>query len=299
MLKIPVQAIFLSVIIHALWGGNPVGAKFGLLVFPPYWSAFIRFVFGIITIYIWCRLRGIRMLPTSEEWAPLLWISLLFTVQIGLMNLGLDQTTGVKGSILISTNPLFAAVFAHFLIASDGLKPLKMAGLSLGFVGVVVTILGSGNEGETLDLASSGDWLCLASACLLGFRLISSAKAMKTLNPFRLAMWQMIFSLPLFALAGGFFESICWEELSWAPVLGLAYQGIVVAGVGFMASLWLISRYQASVIVSFNFISPVTGVLLSALLLGEALSSRVLIGVVLLAVGMILVCSGKVGKSTD
>lgn len=298
MLKIPLQAIALSVLIHTLWGGNPVGAKLGLVVFPPYWSAFIRFVFGIMTIWIWCRLRGIRMWPTSDEWSPLLWISLLFTVQIGLMNMGLDQTTGINGSILISTNPLFAAVFAHFLLASDGLKPLKIVGLILGFSGVVITLVGVGAESETIKLGNSGDWLCLLSASLLGFRLIASAKAMKSLNPFRLAMWQMIFSLPLFALAGSVFETIRWDMLSWLPIMGLAYQGIVVAGIGFMASLWLISRYQASVMVSFNFIAPVTGVLFSALLLNEALSSGVLTGVVLLAAGMILVCTGKVGKST-
>ncbi|MBX2882087.1 MAG: DMT family transporter [Granulosicoccus sp.] len=298
MLKIPLQAIVLSVLIHALWGGNPVGAKFGLMVFPPYWSAFIRFVFGIMTIWAWCQWRGIRILPTRNEWSPLLWISLLFTVQIGLMNMGFDQTTGVNGSILISTNPLFAAVFAHFLISSDSLKPVKLIGLLVGFAGVVITIVGSGAGSGPVELGASGDWLCLASACLLGFRLIASARAMKNLNPFRLAIWQMIFSLPLFAFAGGLFETIRWEALGWAPVLGLAYQGIVVAGVGFMASLWLISRYQASVMVSFNFISPVTGVLLSALLLGEALSSGVLLGVGLLAIGMILVCAGKIGKSS-
>ena len=29
--------------IHALWGGNPVAVKFGLQVFPPLWSGFLRF----------------------------------------------------------------------------------------------------------------------------------------------------------------------------------------------------------------------------------------------------------------
>jgi len=294
---IPLQAILLAVVIHALWGGIAIAVKFGLLAFPPYWSAFIRFVFGIVTIAVWCRYRGLRLMPTSEEWWPLFFISLLFTVQIGLMNLGFDQTSGINGSILISTNPLFAAIFAHILIKSDSLTMLRSLGLILGFGGVVIAILSTATAGELIDFGTVGDWLCLLSAALLGFRLIASARIMARLDPFRLAMWQMILSLPLFAFAAVSFETINWEAFGLVPVLGLVYQGVVVAGIGFMVSFWLISRYPPSIMVSFGFISPVTGVLLSALLLNESLSWSVLLSVVLLAAGLVLVCTGNVSKA--
>lgn len=296
VLKIPLHAVLLAIAIHALWGGNPVAGKFALEVFPPYWSAFYRFLFGIVTIALWCWYRGYRMTPTAAEWKPLGWISLLFTLQIGLMNLGFDQTSGVNASILIAVNPLFAAVFAHFLLRSDQLTWWRSLGLVFGFAGVVLTILSIGNTGRPMAFGNSGDWFCLASAALLGYRLIASAEAMQQLNPFRLALWQMILSLPLFAIAGGLYETIEWTSVGWAPVLGLAYQGIVVAGLGFMGSLWMISRYQPSIIVSFNFISPVTGVLLSAWLLSETLSSLVVMGAGLLVIGMIMVCTEKMER---
>lgn len=296
MLKIPLQAIAASVVIHALWGGNPVAGKFGLIVFPPYWSAFVRFIFGILTIALWCQYRGTRMWPTKDEWAPLCALTLLFTVQMALMNFGFDGTTGVNATILMSTNPLFGALFAHFLIQSDRLSWQRTMGLVVGFTGVVLTILASNNTGTNITIGSAGDWFCLASAALLGFRLIVSARAMQNLDPIRLAMWQMILSLPLFAFAGYTFETIRWDLLAPAPVLGLAYQGIVVAGIGFMVSLWLISRYRPSVMVAFNFISPVTGVLLSAWLLNEAVGLMVIVGIVALTLGMIVVCNGQVQR---
>ncbi len=291
--SVPLQAILLSVVVHALWGGNPIGGKFGLMAFPPYWSAFIRFVFGIATIVLWCRIRGHRIWPATHEWRPIMGIGLLFTVQIGLMNMGFDRTSGVNASILISTNPLFAVLFAYLLIGTDRLGGRRLVGLLVAFSGVCLTLWepDSGGVAKGRLLASSGDWLCLASAAMLGFRLIASAKAMQRLDSFRLAIWQMVFSLPLFALAGGLFETILWDQLAWAPVLGLAYQGVVVAGIGFMVTLWLIGRYQPSVMVSFGFIAPVTGVLLAAALLGESLSANALIGVACLAVGMILIHS--------
>ena len=64
---IPVQAIVISVVIHSLWGGNPVAVKFGLLVFPPMWTAFLRFVLAIACIALWAWYRGIRIWPRRSE----------------------------------------------------------------------------------------------------------------------------------------------------------------------------------------------------------------------------------------
>lgn len=294
MLSVPLQAILLSILIHTLWGGNPIGAKFGLEVFPPAWSAFVRFLFGISTIALWSWYRGHRIWPSHHEWRPMLLIGLLFSFQIWLMNLGFDNTSGVNGSILISTNPLFAAMFAHLMISNDRLTKTRTTGLLIAFAGVCLT-LWKNDEGG-LSVGTIGDWLCLASAAFLGFRLVASAKVMRRVDPFRLAIWQMLFSLPLFAIVGATTETIRWSAFSWSAIWGLAYQGIVVAGFGFMASLWLISRYQPSIMAGFNFISPVTGVLLSASLLGETINQSVIAGTALVALGMILITVNFEGR---
>ncbi len=292
---LPVSAILLSLLIHTLWGGNVVAGKFGLEVFPPLLSAGIRFVFGVATIWCWCLYRGIRLWPDPAEWLPLLQIAFLFTLQIGLMNFGFANTSGSSAAILISTNPLFAAVFAHYLVGNDRLDLFRSAGLLLAFAGVVLTLYFSHSvSGEvtgaeaSVVLGNVGDWFCLASACVLGYRLIASAIIMRQVDSFRLAFWQMLFSIPVFFILGGMFESVNWSGFSWTAVAGLAYQGVVVAGLGFMVSLWLISRYRPSLMASFNFIAPVSGVLLSVLLLGDRFSAAIAVSVCLVALGMVL-----------
>ena len=52
-MAIPLRAVLLAIFIHTLWGGNPVAVKFGLLVFPPMYSAFIRFALAILCIFVW------------------------------------------------------------------------------------------------------------------------------------------------------------------------------------------------------------------------------------------------------
>jgi len=298
LLQIPLSAIALSVVIHSLWGGNAVAAKFALEAFPPFYSAAIRFIFGVLTIWLWCHLTDRRLWPELHEWRPIFVISVLFTIQIALMNFGFDATSGINASILISTNPLFAAVFAHYILSGDRLNIIAIAGLLLAFSGVVLTLMLSGGDGPSspvlaavdrgVEFGNTGDWLCLASACLLGYRLMASAHVMRRVDSYRLAFWQMLVSIPVYLLLANVFEQIRWQQAGWSAWSGLLYQGVVVAGAGFMVSLWLMSRYRPSLMASFGFIAPISGVLLSIALLGESSSQWLWFSLTLVAIGLLL-----------
>jgi len=287
-MAVPMQAIVIALIIHVLWGGNPVAVKFSLLVFPPLWTAFFRFAIAIVCVGTWAKLSGIPIWPARHEWRALMLIGVLFTVQIASMNFGFDLTTGSMGAVLIATNPIFAALFAHFLLAGDKLTVVKGFGLLVAFVGTTLVLM----RGLGDPQVAHGVWgnvILLMSACLLGGRLIVSAKVLQRIDGVRVVLWQMILSLPLFALGGTLFESIRWDAIAWEPLAGLAYQGVVVAGLGFTVSFYLMKRYTPSVIVSFNFVSPIAGVLLSAWLLGDVITGHLWVGLLLVAVGLFLI----------
>jgi drug/metabolite transporter (DMT)-like permease len=233
-------------------------------------------------------MSGVTIWPARHECRALVLIGVLFTVQIALMNIGFDLTSGSMGAVLIATNPIFAALFAHFLLAGDRLSVVKSTGLLVAFAGTAVVLMGGGGDLQ-LTHGVLGNLILLMSACLLGGRLIVSAKVLQRIDGARVVLWQMIISLPLFALGGFLFESIRWEAMAWEPLAGLAYQGVIVAGLGFSVSFYLMKRYTPTVIVSFNFVSPIAGVLLSAWLLGDVISGYLWVGLLLVAVGLYLI----------
>ena len=288
VLAVPLRAIVISMLIHILWGGNPVAVKYSLLAFPPLWTAFFRFVIAIVCVGLWAKMSGRTLWPARHEWPALALISTLFTVQIAAMNIGLDLTTGSMGAVLIATNPIFAAFFAHFLIAGDRLNLVKSAGLLVAFFGTALVFMRGSGDLEAIH-GGWGNVILLMSACLLGGRLIVSAKVLQKMNEARVVLWQMILSLPVFALGGFLFESIQWNAIDWQPLAGLAYQGVIVAGLGFTVSFYLMKRFAPSVIVSFNFVSPIAGVLLSAWLLGDIVTGYLWAGMLLVAVGLFLI----------
>ena len=269
-----------------------MAVKFGLLVFPPMWSAFVRFVIGIICIAAWAAFRGIPMWPKKGEWRLLISLGVLFVIQMGTLNIGFDLTKGSIAAILISTNPLFAAFAAHFIIVDDRLSFRKAVGLMIAFGGVAIVLLGGFNL-QSLNPIGWGGVVVLLSSSLLGLRLVFMAKVQQEISGVRVVLWQMILSLPLFAVAGATFETIRWENLAFAPIAGLLYQGVVIAGLGFMVISYLLSRYPPSVIASFNFVSPISGVLLSAMLLGDQITPAIVGGVICVGAGLYFVSRPK------
>jgi drug/metabolite transporter (DMT)-like permease len=283
--SIPARAALAALTIHTLWGGNPVAVKLGLVAFPPLWSGFLRFALGCLCVAAWARFSRIPLAPQRGEWLPLAAIGLLFTLQIALMNVGFGMTTAVNSAVLISSNPLFGVLFAHFLVPGDRVRPRRALGVAIAFGGVALVL----SRGAGFGAGHAGDWIVLASACLLGLRLAISGRVLRQVNEVRLTLWQMLFSLPLFLAGALAWEQIRWDAIGAAPIAGILYQGIVVAGLAFTVNFHLIRRYTPSVMISFNFVAPVAGVLLGVAILGERISASLLGGMALVALGLALI----------
>ena len=293
-LALPLQAVLASIAIHALWGGNPVAVKLGLTVFPPMWSAFVRFFIATICVVMWARYQGISVWPRKGHFATLLIVGTAFTVQITVMNIGFSLTSGTVASILQSTNPLFVALFAHFMVSGDRMNLRKSIGLVLAFMGVGLVLLKI-TDLEDIGVIGFGGFIVLASSMLLGLRLVLMVKPLRALDEVPVVFWMMVIGLVPFAVGGLLFETVHWENLGWIPVTGLLYQGIVIAGLGFMVFSYLMKRYSPSIVASFNFVSPLSGVLLSMLLLGDELTASIVLGVVFVGTGLYLIAGRRAG----
>jgi drug/metabolite transporter (DMT)-like permease len=287
-MAVPWSALVVAVGIHVLWGGNVVAIKFGFLAIPPLWSAFWRFLLAAICLMAWARLNRTEVLPTRAEWPALLLLSALFTVQIVLMNFGIKLSTGAISAILISTNPLFAGLLSHFFMPGDRLTALRGVGLAIAFAGICLIFVGD-TDGWLARPATWGSLVVLVSAALLGARLVFTAALLRRMQSTRVVMWQMILALPCFAAGGWLLEEVDWDALGWVPLAGIAYQGFVIAALGFMVTAHLMRRYSPSVVISFNFVTPVSGVFLSALLLAETIGWHLWAGLGAVGLGLILI----------
>ncbi len=79
------------------------------------------------------------------------------------------------------------------------------------------------------------------------------------------------------------------EAVTPLAVMSLAYQAVIVAFVSYLVWFWLLTRYIASRLSVFSFLTPLFGVTFGVLLLGESFSLRFLMAAALVLTGIALV----------
>jgi len=135
--------------------------------------------------------------------------------------------------------------------------------------------------GDALGVLAGVLWGATTLA-IRGSRL-SSASPEKTLL-YQLAISGVL--LTATALASGAPWPASLSTLAWSS---MAFQIVAVTFVSFLVWFWLIRHYPATRLSSFTLLTPVFGLLLGALLLHEPITTRLLVALAGVAIGIWLV----------
>lgn len=234
-------------------------------------------IVGALAVGLWAAVRGADLKIRTDERRPLAQLTLLFLVQIGILHIGADYTSPAYAVILINSNPIFANLIAHFVVPEDRLSPARVLGLAGAFIGVVVVSLGRPDSALARN-PLAGNFAVLVSGILVAARLVYTQRLVQRIAPTKLVFWQMVLSLPGFALAAWIAGQGIRRPVTWQAVAGTIYQGAVVSGLTFMAWAVLLQKHSPGSLSVFSFTVPIFGVLLSGWLFEEALTARLIIG---------------------
>ncbi|HXH82519.1 MAG TPA: DMT family transporter [Candidatus Tectomicrobia bacterium] len=282
--RVDLPGAALALLVSVFWGANPVAIKIGLADAPPLRLAWMRFLVGGVTILLWAaatgRLRGLA--AAREAWRPLLVLGLLFTAQIGSMNVGTALTSAAHAAILLNLYAVHTVVLAHFMIPGDQLTPRRLAGTLVAYAGIVVLFARQAAAGAPTLL---GDAIMVASAFLLAERTVYLARAVQRLDPVTLLLSQAAVGTALFMIGSAVLEP---APTVWTARLlaSIAYQGVLIAGFNFVVNLWLLRHYRPSALAVFFLTQPLFGVVAAALLTGDRLTWELGIAALAVAIGI-------------
>ena len=265
-----------------LWGGLMVSIKVGLDGVPPILMAALRFGLGAGCIYAWTRIVGMRLSPAPGTQLLLAAPAVILVGQILTMNIGAQYTSASHATVFMQSYPFFVAMIAHYIIPGDRLSLKKILGMILAGAGMVWTMGdGLGDAG-----AISGDLLVVLSAMFLATQIVVLKHLVRRIEPVALIFWQQLLALPVFILLWLTTEGDLPISFTPTIIVAIVYQGAVIAGFCFVVSTWLLKAHNASQISAFFFTTPLFGVLLSWLILGDQITIHLLGGLLLLAIGL-------------
>jgi len=286
------QAALLVTLLAFLWAGNPIAIKIGLPDAPPIRQAWMRFVLGGLIVLGWARFTRTPLRLHRHEIRPLLVLGVIFTVQIALLNLGVKYTTAGHVSILLNVYPIYTVLLAHLFVPGDRLSGSRAAGVMIAYAGVALLFSHEFTVGTGLLI---GDLITSGSAFLLGVRTIYLSRAVQRIDPVKLLLAQVAFSVPCYLVASVLFEGAQPYRWTWSLGLALGFQGVIVAGFNFILNLHLLKTYKPSGLAAYFLTTPLFGVCLSWLVLGEPVTVRLVVSAGLVVGGIALASRSSPG----
>ena len=281
--RLNLPAYGLAFFLSTLWGANPVAIKAGLRDAPPLRLGWMRFVLGGVVVLLWALTTRESLRVKRHEWRPLLTVGCLFSLQVGLLNIGQDRTTAGHAAVITITYTLWTAVLAHFFVPGDRLTLTRIFGAVVAYTGILVVFSSSLNGTGPYSLL--GDILLSLSAVLLGARqIVLSQSAASGVSITKLLLAQAVLGIVSFSVTSALFEA---EPTQWTFRLGVAlfYQGVIIAGFSFLAQTWLLKHFLPSRVTTVFLTQPIIGVLMSWVVLGEPVGSELYWGAGLVMVG--------------
>jgi drug/metabolite transporter (DMT)-like permease len=192
-------------------------------------------------------------------------------------------------SIFSAATPLFTIALASLVIADEPISLRRLAGVILGFGGVVIVVSGGihgGGEPAAL-LAMLGAVVSYAITAVWTRRFLRGAPALGVAT----GQVQVGFVVTAFlALAVDRPDLGALEPDAWAAI---AWLGLVASGLAPILYFRLIGRWGASRTAVVNYLIPVVGVGLGAALLGEALQLSAILGGVVVVAGVTLASASE------
>ncbi len=268
---------------------NQVVIKLTNAGIQPVFSAGLRSIGALVVLLIWMRLRGIAIHTPRMAIGAGVISGLLFTAEFTGLFWALDHTSVSRASIIFYSMPVHLCIMAHFWLPDERITPMRAAGLGLAMAGVIWVLFDRSAGVRQGQASLIGDLAALAAALgWAGIAMMARRSALSALRPEMQLFWQLaVSSVCLMALAPLFGPLI--RDFTPVFLLGLGYQVVLVASMGFLFWFFLLTIYPASGVASFSFLSPVFSVIFGWMVLGEPLSLDVMGALCLVALGIVLI----------
>lgn len=271
----------------AIWGGSFLFAKVAVAEIPPLVLVFLRVSIACAVLHIVLRFTSHRFPFQARLLGAFLLMGFLNNaVPFSLLFWGQTEISAGLASILNATTPIFTFLIAALLLGQEPVKAHRVAGVAVGFAGVLVmvspSVTGVGEDPLWAQLA------CLGAA--VSYALAATyARTFKNVPPIVSATGQLtgstLIMLPMAVWSAGSWSALETSGHVWLNVLAL---GIGATALAYLIYFRLLADAGATNASLVTFLVPASAILFGALLLGERLTIPQLAGFGLLLVGLVL-----------
>ncbi|MFO0997801.1 MAG: DMT family transporter [Alphaproteobacteria bacterium] len=283
----PPTVIIVALFAVIVWGASPVGTKVAVAELPPIAVAALRTALGgVASLPLALALR--IPWPKGREQRRLLLLSSFcgFIAFPILFSFGVRHTSALHASMILALLPVVTGGIA---MAWDRQWPHRRwwIGCAIATIGAVVLALSRGSA-SAAPSSLLGDGLILLTNVAGAAGYVSGGRLKQSGYPSQgatfwgvvLANVMVVPSLPWVL------DGIDWPSVSFAAWAGVLYLAIGVTIIGYVSWYWALGKGGIARVGLFQFLQPISGVILAWLLLSEPVSDAFLLATALVLSGV-------------
>jgi drug/metabolite transporter (DMT)-like permease len=271
--------VLVAVLVMVVWGATPVATRLATEDLEPLVVAVLRTVLaGLVAVPLIAG-SGLRP-PSSRRSRLLLAVSAVagFVFFPVVYTLGQERTSAMHGVGILAGLPVFTGLYAA-CVARRWPGRWWLVGCALALVGeaVIIAIRSSGSGG---DASLVGDLLVLAAALVVSLGYVAGALLVpRGFSSAATTYWGVVLGAVVLAPLGVgllLVDGVPHADASaWGAVLFLA---VVTSIVGYVGWYWALAHGGITRIAPLQFLQPLSGLALAAIVLDERLTWPLAVG---------------------
>lgn len=279
----------LFVLLGFFWGSSylfiKIGVDAGLL---PFTLVAVRLGIGLLLLAAVVAVAR-EPLPRSARMYGHLLVLAAFSVAIpfSLITWAEQSVGSALAAVLNGSVPLFVILIAAVFLRDEPITVNRLAGLVVGFGGVAILV---GFDPATLaagDLAPKA--ALIGSSVSYAIGAVYARRMVHGLRPMIAALFQVAFAFAISAMLALAFERPITIPARGDAIFAVVWLGLLGSGAAYLVFYRLLGRWGATRTSLVAYLLPVVGIVLGALVLGEAVDARLVAGTALVIGGIALV----------
>ncbi len=287
--RLDARAIALAVFAMAILGGSYTAGKIALQDLPVFGLLLVRMIVTVLALGAYAYFAGLPLQMHRSSTGYLLSQTGLYVLTQSLLFTALMMTSAGRAAILFNMQPFFTLLVLPLFVPSERLTRLRWLGTAVAFVGVALVLGERGTAGGSI----LGDLLVLVAALGWTGAIILNKRMPGDISSVSVIFWTSAGAIPVYALLTLLLEPAEAWHLTASAAISVLYLGVMAACFGFVLVVWLTRTYSASRVNVFVFLSPVFGVLIGWVALGETVTVMQALGALAVAAGILIVTAER------
>lgn len=287
-MNVKVKGYLLGALAAASYGMNPL---FALPLYndgmDPYSVLFFRYLFAIPILGIMLKARGRTFAVSRHDILPLVVMGLLLAMSSLSLFLSYNYMEAGIASTMLFVYPIMVAVIMAIFFR----ERITAQTASCIFVALVgIALLYKGSDGATLD-ATGVMWVMVSALSYALYIVGVNRPRLKGIATLKLTFYALVFGFSIFIVCTDFGRALTFPSAwyKWGNLVALA---LFPTAISFLCTTQAIQYIGSTPTAILGALEPLTAVFFGVTVFGEALTPRLMFGIVMIIAAVSALVAG-------